>query len=229
MLTILFSIVGIRNPSKRAFAYAVAVVSGIVTIISGTSSYQESKEINEIYDQIAGVETPRIMKPGIKRMLVVRLDQFAGQEYDMQVFRDKESLQIADDLRAILEEAGWVHTKVYPILQETGYAAAHEDVGGMWIMSSTAETESTSDAREALRSSLDEAGLYDDSAHFIPVSCGETTEPVQEGAKFNHVPCSESPIESLEISFTIRDEGIPEDTLVLHIGKNLTQSTAVDS
>ena len=59
-------------------------------------------------DQLTEIRTPRRMEPETKRMLVARLKPYAGQKYDMQVFRDQDSLELATAIQAIMEEAGWV-------------------------------------------------------------------------------------------------------------------------
>ena len=91
----------------------------------------------------------------------------------------------------------------------------------MLLISGKAETRRTSEARTALHGALNEAGLYDDSTAFTPVNCVTATGPIQEGTKFTPIPCSESPIQITGIDFdsTAVDEVIPEDTLVLHVGK----------
>ena len=81
------------------------------------------------------------------------------------------------------------------------------------------ETGRTSEARMALRGALIEAGLYDDSNAFDPKYCARITGPIQEGTKITPIPCTDSPIQSIEIVFTVRDDVIPEDTLVLRVGK----------
>ena len=156
------------------------------------------------------------MEPETKRMLVARLKPYAGQKYDMQVFRDQDSLELAAAIEAILEEAGWVSTNVYP-RYATRYAETRDD--GVWLMSGKVETRRTSEARMALHGALIEAGLYDDSSALNPVNCVKITGPIQEGTKFTRIPCSESSTQIIKIDFTVRDDVIPEDTLVLHVGK----------
>ena len=156
------------------------------------------------------------MEPETKRMLAATLKPYAGQKYDMKVFRDQDSLELATAIRAILEEAGWVYTNVYPRYAKA-YAETRDD--GVWLMSGKVETRRTSEARLALHGALNEAGLYDDSTAIAPMYCVETTGPIQESTKFMRVPCSESSVQSIELLFTVHDEVIPEDTLVLHVGK----------
>ena len=156
------------------------------------------------------------MEPETKRILAARLKPYAGQKYDMKVFRDQDSLELATAIQAIMEEAGWVSTNVYP-RYATVYAETRDD--GVWLISGKVKTRRTSEARVALHGALNEAGLYDDSTALTPVSCVESTGPIQKGTKFTRIPCSESPIQSIEVDFTVHDDVIPEDTLVLHIGK----------
>jgi len=115
-----------------------------------------------------------------------------------------------------LEEAGWVYTNVYP-RHATRYAETRDE--GVFIISGKVESRRTSEARMALHGALIEAGLYNDSNAFIPVNCVESTAPIQVGTKFTRIPCSDSPIQSMELDFTVHDDVIPEDTLVLHVGK----------
>ena len=156
------------------------------------------------------------MEPETKRMLAARLKPYAGQKYDMKVFIDQDSVELATAIQAILEEAGWVYTNVYP-RYATVYAETRDD--GVFIISGKVETRRASEARIALHGALIEAGLYDDSTAFTPKYCVESAGPIQEGTKFTRIPCSESSIQINEIGFTFRDDVIPEDTLVLHVGK----------
>ena len=156
------------------------------------------------------------MEPETKRMLAARLKPYARQKYDMKVFRDEDSLELATVVQTILEEAGWVYTNVYPTYA-TRYAETGD--GGVWLMSGNVETRRTSEARVALHGALDEVGLYDDSAALNPVNCVETTGLIEEGTKLTPIPCSESRMKITGIDFTLHDDVIPEDTLVLHIGK----------
>ena len=174
------------------------------------------KQVDRTQEQITEIRTPRRMEPETKRMLVARLKPYAGQKYDMQVFRDQDSLELALAIQAILEEAGWVYTNVYP-RHATRYAETRNE--GVWIISGKVETRRTSEARMALHGVLIEAGLYDDSPALNPVYCAESTGPIQEGTTITPIPCSDSPIQSMEVVFTVHDDVIPEDTLVLHVGK----------
>ena len=81
------------------------------------------------------------------------------------------------------------------------------------------ETGRTSEARMALHGALIEAGLYDDSNAVDPKYCAKITGPIQEGTKVTPIPCSDSSIQSIEIVFTVPDDVIPEDTLVLRVGR----------
>ena len=173
-------------------------------------------QVDRAQAQITEIRTPRRMEPETKRMLVAKLKPYAGQKYDMKVFRDQDSLELAPAIQAILEEAGWVYTNVYP-RHATRYAETRED--GVWLISGTVETKRTSEARMALHGALIEEGLYDDSNALIPVNCVESTGPIQVGTKITRIPCSDSSIQSMELVFTVHDDVIPEDTLVLHVGK----------
>ena len=156
------------------------------------------------------------MEPETKHMLVARLKPYAGQKYDIKVFRDRDSLELATAIQATLEEARWVYTNVYP-RYAMRYAETRDD--GVWLIAGGVETKRTSEARMALHGALIEGGLYDDSTALTPVNCVESTGPIQEGTKLTRIPCSESPIRITEIDFTVNDDVIPEDTLVLHLGK----------
>ena len=156
------------------------------------------------------------MEPETKRMLVARLKPYGGQKYDMQVFRDQDSLELAPAILAILEEAGWAYTNVYP-RHATRYAETRDE--GVFIISGKVETKRTSEARRALHGALIEAGLYNDSNALIPVNCVESTGPIQVGTKLTRIPCSESSVQLTKVVYTLHDAVIPEDTLVLHVGK----------
>ena len=218
-----------RKPTKmgQRITYVLAVISFISVVTLGALGYWSSIETEEQLQlahaqvdraqaQITEIRTPRRMEPETKRMLVARLKPYAGQKYDMQVFRDQDSLELALAIQAILEEAGWVYTNVYP-RHATRYAETRKE--GVWIISGKAETRRTSEARKDLHGALIEAGLYDDSPALSPVYCSEITGPIQEGTKITPIPCSDSPIQSMEVVFTVHDDVIPEDTLVLHVGK----------
>ncbi len=225
-----------RKPTKmgQRITYAIAVISPFAVIISGGLSYCASIETEEELQlahakvsevgsqadraraQIAEIRTPRRMEPDTKRMLVARLKSYAGQKYDIKVFRDRDSLELATAIQAILEEARWVYTNVYPTYA-TRYAETRGD--GVYLISGKGHTRKTSEARMALHGALIEAGLYDDSTAITPIGCVEATGPIQEGTKLARIPCSESPIRNMELGFRVTDDVIPEDTLVLHLGK----------
>ena len=189
--------------------------------VSNIETEEQASETIERVDraeaQITEIRTPRRMEPETKRMLAARLKPYAGQKYDMKVFRDQDSLELAPAIQAILEEAGWVYTNVYPKHATRRYADTRDD--GVLIISGKVETRRTSEARIALHGALIEAGLYDDSSAFNPVNCAKSTGPIQEGTKITLIPCSESSIQIIEMDFTVLDDVIPEDTLVLHVGK----------
>lgn len=211
-----------RKPTKtgQRITCVLAVISLFAAITSGALGYRASIETENQLDraqaQITEIRTPRRMEPETKRMLAARLKPYGGQKYDMRVFRDRDSLDVATAIQAILEEAGWVYTNVYP-RYATRYAETRDH--GVWLVSGKVETTRTSEARVALHGALNKAGLYDDSTALTPKNCVESTGPIQEGTKLTPIPCSESSINSIELVFTLHDDVIPQDTLVLHIGK----------
>ena len=225
-----------RKPTKmgQRITYVLAFISFFAAITLGALGYwasieteeqlklahaqasEASEQADRAQEQITEIRTPRRMVPETKRMLIARLKPYAGQKYDMKVFRDQDSLELAPAIQAILEEAGWVHTNVYP-KYATLYAEARDE--GVWIISGKVETRRTTEARMALHGALIEAGLYDDSNLLNPVNCVESTGPIQVGTKFTRIPCSESSIQIVDIDFRVLDDVIPEDTLVLHVGK----------
>lgn len=204
-----------HTPTKmrRRITHVLALTSLFSVTASGVLGYWASVE-NE--DQLTEIRTPRRMEPETKRMLVARLKPYAGQKYDMKVFRDRDSLELASSIQAIMEKAGWVYTNVYP-KDAKPYAETRDH--GVWLISGKVETRRTSEARTVLHGALNEAGLYDDSTNFTPVNCVESTGPLQEGTKVTPIPCSESSVQITAIDFTVHDKVIPEDTLVLHVGK----------
>ena len=218
-----------RKLTKRGkrITYVLAVILFLAAIISGWLGYRASIEtedqasetierVDRAEAQITEIRTPRRMEPVTKRMLAARLKPYTGQKYDMKVFRDQDSLELATVIQTILEEAGWVYTNVYP-RHATRYAETRDE--GVFIISGKVETRRTSEARMALHGALIDAGLYDDSNAVDPVSCAKITGPIQEGTKITRIPCSDSPIQSMELVFTVHDDVIPEDTLALHVGK----------
>ena len=225
-----------HNPTKmgQRITFVLAVISLLAAITSGALGYwasieteeqlqlahaqasETSVQVDRAQAQITEIRTPRRMEPETKRMLVARLKPYAGQKYDMQVFRDQDSLELAPAIQAILEEAGWVYANVYP-RHATRYPETRDD--GVWLMSGKVETRRTSEARMALHGALIEAGLYDESNALNPEYCIKSTGPIQEGTKITRIPCSESSIQSMAVVFTVHDDVIPEDMLVLHVGK----------
>ena len=225
-----------RKPTemRRRITYVISVTLLFAAITSGMLSYWASLETEEQLQlahtqaseaseqadraqaQITEIRTPRRMEPETKRMLVAKLKPHAGQKYDMKVFRDQDSLELAPAIQAILQEAGWVYTNVY-LRYATRYAETRDD--GVFIISGKVETRRTSEARMALHGALIEAGLYDDSSVVNPVSCVKSTGPIQVGSKFTRIPCSDSSIQFTKLVFTVLNDVIPEDTLVLHVGK----------
>ena len=233
LVSVVASLISFRfNRRKPAYFFAfISFVAGIIAAalvflastetgeqiqLAHTQAEEASVQADKAQAQITEIRTPRRMEPGTKRMLVARLKPYAGQKYDMQVFRDQDSLELASTIQAVLEEAGWVYTLVYP-RYKTHYAETRDD--GVWLVSGETETSKTSKARTALHGTLIEAGLYDDSSAFHPVSCVKNTGPIEIGTKLTRIPCSESSIQDIEFDFTSHDDVIPEDTLVLHVGK----------
>ena len=203
--------------------YTILGLALFSAVLSFWASNETEKQLqlahtkaDQAQEQITEIRTPRRMEPETKRMLIARLKPYAGQKYDMKVFRDQDSLELAPAIQTILEEAGWVYTNVYP-RDATRYAETGDE--GVFIISGKVETKRTTEARMALHGALIEAGLYNDSNAFIPVNCGESAGPIQVGTKITRIPCSDSPIQITEIVFTVHDYVIPEDTLVLHVGK----------
>ena len=235
-LSFIFFLFNLRKPTelRRRVTYVISVILLFTTITSGALSYwasieteeqlqlahtqasEASEQADRAQAQVIEIRTPRRMEPETERILFAKLKPYAGQKYDMKVFRDQDSLELAPAIQAILEEAGWVYTNVYP-KHATRYAETRGK--GVFIISGKVETIRTSEAKKALRGALTEAGLYNDSDAFIPMNCAESTALPQVGDKITPIPCSDSPIKSIKIDFTVHDDVIPEDTLVLHVGK----------
>ena len=123
-----------RKPTKkrRRITYVLSVILFFAAITTGALSYWAGLEteeqlqlahtqIDRAQAQITEIRAPRRMEPETNRMLVAKLKPFAGQKYDMKVFRDRDSLELAPAIQAILEETGWVYTNVYP-RHATSYA-----------------------------------------------------------------------------------------------------------
>ena len=225
-----------RKHTKIAqrITHVLAVISLVAAISSGALSYWASIEternlqlaqaeaaaarvqIDKAHAQITEIRTPRRMAPETKRRLVAQLKPYAGQKYDMKVFRDRDSLELARALQTSFEKAGWVYTDVYP-RYGTHYAETHDD--GVWVISAEVQTRRSSKARSALHGSLKEAGLYDDSNVVSPKHCAKATGPIEKGTKITRIPCAESPVKIIKLYFIVVDNVIPEDTLVLHVGR----------
>ena len=218
-----------RKPTRtgRRITTVLAVVSLTAAVASGGLGYRTSVEseeqafetserVDRAEAQITEIITPRRMEPETGRMLAARVKPFAGQKYDMKVFRDRDSLELATALQGILDDAGWVYTNVYP-----RYATRYAETGdhGVWVVSGTVETARTTEARTGLQGALETAGLYDDSTALAAENCVEITGRIEVGSKLTRIPCSESSIQSIEVEFTLRDDVIPADTVVLHVGK----------
>ena len=209
-----------QTKRRKCIALVLAVFLLFLTITLGWLSYQDSVEtkdkIQQAQEQITEIRTPRRMEPETTRMFAARITPYAGQKYDMKVFRDEDSLELASAIQAILEDAGWVYTDVYP---RSGKRYAETRGEGVFLMSDPMETRRTSKARVVLQDALIEAGLYDDSSAFTPINCAEITGPIQVGTQITPIPCSESSSLNIDIGFRSVDDVIPEDTLVLLVGK----------
>lgn len=167
--------------------------------------------------RISEIRTPRRMDEETMMVFVDQLKPHRGQKYDMQVFRDEDSLELGRSMQAMLDEAGWVDTNIYP-RDRTGFAETEE--AGVWVMPGKVEGQRTAQARMALDHALKETGLYDVRSALKPLSCVESAGEPKVGTQLTRTPCSEIEIEIVEIEFTMYDEVIPEDTLVLHVGKH---------
>lgn len=224
----------IQTKTTKRKMYALAVILLVTTIASGGVSHWSNMETRrqihraqeeaaaaavqaaEANTQITEIRTPRRMTPETNDMLVARLKPYAGQKYDMKVFRDEDSLELAKSFQTIFEEAGWVYTNVYP---RQGTRHSETDELGVWTISGNERTGRTSEAKSALDDALHEAGLYDDSNLLRAMNCVEATGPIEIGTKLTRIPCSESEIRITGVDFTVHDDVIREDTLVLHVGK----------
>ena len=224
-----------RKPTSmgKRITWALAAITLVGAITLEVLDYRASTETDEqlhlVHDDasetrektdraqadITEIRTPRRIEYVTERVLVAKLEPYAGQKYDLQVFRDHDSLELASAIQGILEEAGWVYTNVYP--KQARYAETREE--GLFVVSRTEQTGTTPAARKALRDALTEAGLYNDSSAFTPVACAEITGPPQVGTKITKIPCSESWVQIKAIHAEIVDDVIPADTLVLRIGK----------
>ena len=223
----IFGFLRIRSTKWKCTILGLALLLAVLSFFANTETaeqlqlaidqaFEASEQADRAQAQITEIKTPRRMELETMRMLAEKLKPYAGQKYDMKVFRDQDSLKLASTIQAILDDEGWVYTNVYP-KHSTDYAETRDM--GVFVISGKAETTRTSEARTALRGALTEAGLYNDSNAFIPVNCAESTALPQVGDKITPIPCSDSPIKSIEIEFTVDDDVIPGDTLVLHVGK----------
>ena len=223
-----------RTRTGQRITHALAVISFGAGVSSGGLNYWASmdakRQLERAHEkaaeaaaqaaaaqaQITEIRTPRRMAPETKGMLLARLKPHAGQKYDVKVFRDQDSLELARGLQTIFQEAGWLYTNVYP---RQGTRPAETDSEGVWTIVGKGQTRSTSDAKSALDGALHEAGLYDDSKLFTPVNCVEIKGPIEVGSKFTPIPCSESEVRITGLGIRVQDDVIPGDTLVLHVGK----------
>ena len=100
-------LVGRRKATKSGqhISYVIAVILCIAAITSGALGYWTSIEIeyqlqltrdqaDRAQAQITDIKTPRRMEPKTKRTIAARLKPYAGQKYDMKVFRDQDSLEL---------------------------------------------------------------------------------------------------------------------------------------
>ncbi len=188
-LSFISFLVGRRKPTKggQRILYTISVILCVTAIVSGVLSYTASVDIDDQLEltrdqaseasakadkaqaQITEIKTPRRIDLETKRMLAARLKPYAGQKYDMKVYRDQDSLELAASIQIILEEAGWEYTNVYPKRATQHYAETRGD--GAFIISGKVETRKASEAGKALLGALNDAGLYDDSAALTPMNC----------------------------------------------------------
>ena len=156
--------------------FGLAVISLVGVFTCGVLVYKSSIEAEEQLQlihaqadsaqaQIIEIRTPRRMEPETKIIFAARIVPYTGQKYDMKVFRDQDSLELASVIQSLL-----------------------------FLISDRVETERTYEARVALQDALIEAGLYDDSSAFTSISCVEVIEPIQVGTQITPIPCSESSI-----------------------------------
>ena len=103
-------------------------------------------------------------------MLIQLLKPYARQKYDMKVFRDQDSLELARALESIFEEAGWIHTRVF-LTYKTDYAETGH--AGVWVETAKDYVTEQSDAKSALHVGLEKSGLYNDSSVVRPIGCVE--------------------------------------------------------
>ena len=154
---------GIKSPKWKyiilGFALLLVVLGYCAAIETENQAAETIERVDRAEVQITEIRMPRRMEPETERMLVTRLKPYAGQKYDLKVFRDQDSLELARAIQAILEEAGWVLTNVSPTHATRRYAETRDD--GVFIISGKVEARRTSEARMALRDALIKAGLYD--------------------------------------------------------------------
>lgn len=215
-LSLFYSRVGNHKPTKRI--RHITDVIGVILFFAGVSagylSYMASVDTEK---QITEIKTPRLMKTETQRMITSKIEMYSGQKYDMKVFGDVDSLELATSIQSALKEAGWIYTNVYPKHETRRYAETGD--AGVFLVSGKGESKRTAESRAALRAVLEEIKLYDDLSLMTPVSCVEVTGPVQKGAKITSVPCSKTQARITGIDMDIKDALIPNDTLVIHVGK----------
>ena len=214
--------VGIRSSTWKYTILGLALLSVVLgyfsTIDFDARLQQNQTETAEVQAQVNEIKRTRHMEPDEIDVLVAKVKPYAGQKFDMVVFRDQDSLNLARLIRFALQEAGWVREEVYPRHGED-YAYTHYD--GVWFMDNSKENK-TDQARRALQSALTDAGLYtgpDQDSHFQHIGCIELTGPLQPSASFTKIPCSESRVSIGEIGFDVHGNSIPEDVLVVYLGE----------
>ena len=113
-LSLTSSRIGRRKPTKRGrrITDVLAVILFFAAITTGWLGYRASIEtedqasdtierVDRAELQITEIRTPRHMEPETKRILAASLKPFAGQKYDMKVFRDQDSLELATAIQII--------------------------------------------------------------------------------------------------------------------------------
>jgi len=103
-----------RKPTKMGqritcvISIIVFVVSMTLVVLSYWASIENEDQLQLAHDQaseaivradraqtqITEIRTPRRMEPETKRMLAARMKPYAGQKFDMKVFRDQDSLEL---------------------------------------------------------------------------------------------------------------------------------------
>ena len=144
--------------------------------------------------ELARITEPRTIAPEDQQRLIDRLEQFAGQRYDLTVFADSESQNLLWSIYRILDKAGWVYTNAHTSSLEPGMSVritrnltvrASPNAGLKASMQNDLRDDSpTGIVLAALKISMEEAGL-------------------QFSAGFRHNPM----------------ENVPADLLVIAVGE----------